>query len=154
MGLDVYIKVPENEKPYIERGTGIYIRKDGGNYELTLEEAKEMYPNAVIEEREYESCYYYSGGITHNLNRMADFAGLYKALWRPEELFPLKEKIYAEDLIETIGEGLKFLKENKEECEKLNPENGWGTYENLVQFTENYYKNLKMHPKSEIEVCR
>lgn len=34
----------------------------------------------------------FSANITHNLGEMADKAGIYKALWRPEDLFekPLK----------------------------------------------------------------
>jgi hypothetical protein len=31
-------------------------------------------------------CEVYSDNITHNLGEMADAAGIYKALWRPEEI--------------------------------------------------------------------
>lgn len=30
----------------------------------------------------------YAANVTHNLNRMADAAGIYLPLWRPEEMTP------------------------------------------------------------------
>lgn len=44
----------------------------------------------------------YDANITHNLNTMAEEAGIYKHLWRPEELGITKAK----DLIEPLAEGL------------------------------------------------
>ena len=41
----------------------------------------------------------YSRNITHNLNDMAEAAGLYEALWRPDDT----GFVYARDLIPEIG---------------------------------------------------
>jgi len=43
----------------------------------------------------------YSANITHNLNEMAGAAGIYKYLWRPEEV----GIYYAENLIDPFTKG-------------------------------------------------
>ena len=48
----------------------------------------------------------YSANITHNLNKMADAAGIYKHLWQPTE----NGIIYAEQLIAPLTEGLANLR--------------------------------------------
>lgn len=88
--------------------------------------------------------------ITHNLATMADNAGLYEALWRPEELGFLK----AYELIPTLEAGLKRLKDSPEHYKKLNPENGWGSYEGLVAFVEQYLEACKENPDADIDVSR
>lgn len=88
--------------------------------------------------------------ITHNMNRMADAAGIYQALWRPEELgFE-----FAWQLIAPLEQGLAYLLANQEELEKLNPPNGWGTYGGLVQFVEEYLTACRKHPTAIISVSR
>ncbi len=48
----------------------------------------------------------YESNITHNLTEMADAVGIYKYLWRPEELGITKAK----DLIKPLADGLVVLK--------------------------------------------
>ena len=88
--------------------------------------------------------------ITHNLGKMAHAAGLYEAIWRPEEINISR----AIDLIPFLEKGLKNLEKNKIELVKLNPENGWGSYEGLLDFVEEYLENCKMYPDSKISVSR
>ena len=64
----------------------------------------------------------YDDNITHNLNKMADAAGIYKYLWKPEEL----GIEFAKDLIKPLTKGLKDLKSNPEKYKKYNSPNGWG----------------------------
>lgn len=92
----------------------------------------------------------YSANITHNLTEMAEKAGIYKALWRPEELGITT----AAKLIPIVEAGLKKLKANPDKFKKFNPSNGWGSYGNLVEFTEEYLKALKAFPDAEITVSR
>ena len=92
----------------------------------------------------------FTANITHNLNSMADAAGIYRHLWRPEEL----GIVYAGELIKPLEEGLRDLKANPTHFKRLNPENGWGSYEGLVAFVEEYLEACKEHPKSLIEVSR
>lgn len=88
--------------------------------------------------------------ITHNLNDMADEAGIYKHLWRPEELGIKK----AEELIEPLRNGLELLKSEPEKFKKFNPENGWGDYEDLVKFVEQYLSHCISWPDAIIHTSR
>lgn len=92
----------------------------------------------------------YTNNITHNLNKMATEAGIYKHLWRPEEIGITK----AEELIMPLMEGLKLLKNDPARFKKLNPENGWGSYEGLIDFIENYLEACVKNPDATIEISR
>jgi hypothetical protein len=88
--------------------------------------------------------------ITHNLGEMADEAGIYKCLWRPEEI-GIRQ---AGQLIQPLSDGLSFLKQYKEKFEKYNPDNGWGSYDILVKAVYEYLKACKQYPFARIDVCR
>lgn len=92
----------------------------------------------------------YWANITHNLNTMAREAGLYKALWRPEDI-PINK---AGDLVPLLEEGLERLKADPTRFRKFNAENGWGVYENLVEFVEKYLRACKENPSATIRVSR
>ncbi len=92
----------------------------------------------------------YWRNITHNLSKMADAAGLYEALWRPEEIGAKKAK----DIIGKVALGLDILKANPEEFKKYNASNGWGKYENLVEFVESYLNALQEYPYADISISR
>jgi hypothetical protein len=100
-----------------------------------------------VDGNEFEAFDY---NITHNLGKMAGKAGLYEALWRPEE----KGWKKAGDIINVLEAGLNDLKERPEYFKQFNPENGWGNYENLVEFVEKYLENCRQYPSSTIEVSR
>lgn len=93
---------------------------------------------------------YYWGNITHNLREMADEAGIYEVLWRHDESNITK----AEQLIEPLTKGLQLLKGDPERFKKLNPKNGWGTYEVLVEFVANYLEAAKEYPLADVRVSR
>ena len=92
----------------------------------------------------------YSCDITHNLTTMAEKAGLYEALWIPEN----KNWTHAEDIIPFLERGLAELKQKPDYFKKFNPSNDWGNYENLVEFVEGYLKSCKENPDAEIEANR
>lgn len=92
----------------------------------------------------------YHAYITHNLTAMADKAGLYEMLWRPDEVGISK----AADLIEPLGEGLARLEANPDGYRELNPKNGWGSYEGLVRFTRDYLDACKQYPDADVYACR
>lgn len=91
----------------------------------------------------------YEANITHNLNKMAEAAGIYKHLWRPEELGIRTAK----ELIEPLTKGLERLRANPEYYMTFNPENKWGNYEVLVKFVEDYIANCESHPEATVKVC-
>ena len=125
---------------------------------------------------------HYEANITHNLNKMAMECGLYEPIWRPYLLFKnelnayLEEKqdefpndfnpkayeyrfestfqILAKQITLAVENGLVNLIDNKEELLKYEPENGWGTYNNLVEFTTKYLAKLKQFPDCIIIVDR
>lgn len=92
----------------------------------------------------------FEANITHNLNKMADQAGIYEALWRPEEI----DCKIAHDLIGKLGLGLDVLKKEPEHFKQWNPSNGWGNYENLVSFVERYLNACIENPNAIISVSR
>lgn len=92
----------------------------------------------------------YDANITHNLNTMATEAGIYELLWRPDEIQITKAK----ELIEPLRQGLHNLKSEPERYKKFNPENGWGSYDGLVKFVENYLNACYEYPDAIIEVSR
>lgn len=92
----------------------------------------------------------YDANITHNLGEMADKAGIYKALWRPEEIGAK----YAKDITKIVEKGLADLKARPEYFEQFNSPNGWGMYEHFVPFVSDYLDALKEYPDAEIHVSR
>ena len=149
MSLDVYLKAKEPFKK--KESSGIFIRKEGKTVEIPEEEWNRLNPGKIPvkfipDEKETRDLFH--ANITHNLNKMADEAGLYEALWNPESL---KVKI-ARDLIIKLSTGLVKLKSDPERFKKLNPENGWGTYEGLVEFVEKYLIACVKNQDAEVEI--
>lgn len=92
----------------------------------------------------------YQTNITHNLGEMADKAGIYYALWRPEEI----EKTKAGEIIHILESGLIALKLKPDYYKTFDSPNGWGLYENFVPFVEKYLNACRQFPDSYIEVSR
>lgn len=93
--------------------------------------------------------------ITHNLNKMAEKAGLYKVLWHPEEYFN-KEEVFVKDILPLLEDGFNKLVANPDYYKKYNADNGWGTYDELVRFLKKYIEYCKMFLEEEviIYVCK
>jgi hypothetical protein len=92
----------------------------------------------------------YRANITHNLNKMADAAGIYNHLWRPDEIGITK----ASELIEPLRAGLNQLVERPSHFEGFNAPNGWGKYEHFVPFIEKYLEACISHPNARVAVSR
>jgi hypothetical protein len=88
----------------------------------------------------------FSANITHNLNKMADAAGIYEALWMPDENGYEK----AEDIIEVVEKGLNELKESPAKYKEYDSPNGWGLYVHFVPWVEKVLTACKEHPKAKI----
>lgn len=103
------------------------------------------------QEREVDEVeYLYDANITHNLSTMADRAGIYHHLWRPDAINIHK----AAALIQPLTEGLERLKSDPEHYKAFNPSNGWGNYNNLVSFVSQYLAACKEYPAAEVGVSR
>ncbi|MHA1828611.1 MAG: hypothetical protein ACTSX6_08185 [Candidatus Heimdallarchaeaceae archaeon] len=146
MSLDISLKIPGSNNK--NNGTGVFIRENGCTREISREEWNEKYPNIepIAIKMDNKNDEVYNANITHNLNTMADRAGIYKYLWRPDEI-GIK---YADQLIKPLTNGLVTLKADPKKFKKYNPPNGWGTYNLLVHFVENYLEACKKYPTAEV----
>ena len=152
MSLDVSLILPgAKRKP----GSGIWVRDCGETRQITREEWDERFPgrepvairepeDVVMDDEVYER------NITHNLNKMADAAGIYKACWRPEEI----GITHAKQLIPLLKVGLERLLADPEKFREFNPKNGWGNYEGLVNFVSDYLAHCEQYPEATVSVSR
>ena len=92
----------------------------------------------------------YSANITHNLATMAEEAGIYRALWRPEEI-GIKT---AAELVPLLEAGLVLLRADPDRFKKHDAPNGWGLYEHFVPFVERYLEACRASPGAEVSVSR
>jgi len=92
----------------------------------------------------------YARNITHNLNKMAEEAGIYQHLWRPEELGIET----AHELIEPLAGGLARLLKDPDHYRKFDAANGWGVYDDFVPFVKQYLDACIANPDAKIEISR
>ena len=99
----------------------------------------------------------YDGNITHNLGKMAgevklsNGMTLYDVLWRPDEQEGLG---FARNISELLNEGWNILLSEPEHFKQWDPENGWGSYEGLVDFVYKYRNACWDNPDAELRVSR
>jgi hypothetical protein len=151
MSLDVYLTV--DEPVPVERGSGIFVRINGETKEVSREEWDAMNPGVepkTIQRDEKETNEVFSAKITHNLGMMADEAGIYKHLWRPEEIGITK----AHQLIEPLIVGVQLMKSDPDRFRKHDAPNGWGTYNSFVPWVEEYIHACCRHPMANVSVWR
>ncbi len=92
----------------------------------------------------------FDGNLTHNLGKMADAAGIYKCLWRPEENgFKL-----AKDILPLLEKGYLDLCENPNKFDIFTPKNSWGSLQGLKEFVCALIEACKQHPESTIDIWR
>jgi len=150
MSLDVYLTVEGVQN--LPSGPHIFIREDGMNKEISHAEWDERFPGRepVTIEFPSDDDGVYCANITHNLNSMAKEAGIYKHLWRPDEIDIQK----AGQLIEPLQKGLAVLRNDPERFRAFNPANGWGTYEGLVSFVGRYLAACEATPAADVSISR
>lgn len=147
MSLDVYLDGAVTRPA----GSGIFIRENGETREISKEECKTSFPGIVLtafHDDEYEECY--SRNVTHNLTKMADAAGIYDPLWRPDAV----GITHAKQLIESLTVGLELLRAEPNKFKALNPPNGWGDYDGFVAFVADYLEACKANPEAKVRVSR
>lgn len=151
MSLDISLKVKKRTKRI--QSSGIFVRQNGQTIEVSEKEWREKNPGRepVRYIRQTKTTNeVFSINITHNLGLMAEKAGIYFAMWRPEE----KGWKYAKDIADVLERGLNKLTENPIYFEQYNPESGWGTYEALVDVLNEYVIACRQYPDAEIVVSR
>ncbi len=92
----------------------------------------------------------FDANITHNLNKMADEAGIYKYVWRPEEL----NIECANDLIEPLRAGIAKMEADPDHYKTFDAENGWGTYSDFLPWLRKYLAACEQYPGAMIWTWR
>jgi len=92
----------------------------------------------------------YHANITHNLNSMAEEAGIYGITWRPEENGIER----AAQLIEPLADGIARMKSDPDRFRRFNPENGWGSYDAFIPWLESYLSACREHPDALVTASR
>ena len=92
----------------------------------------------------------FSANITHNLSEMADEAGIYDIVWRPEE-HNIKT---AEQLIVPLRRAILEMKADPKRFEKHNASNGWGLYEHFLPWLEEYLAACEKMPDATVSANR
>ena len=149
MSLDVYLTLPD--APESVATPRIFIREDGQTKEITRADWDALYPDCEpVTATISTDGKVYTNNITHNLNTMAQAAGLYRCLWYPDE----EGCTYARELIVPLSMGLAVLTDDPERFMLLEPDNGWGTYQGLVRFCAAYLAACIEYPDAEVSVWR
>ena len=92
----------------------------------------------------------FQANITHDLNRMAAFAGIYSCLWRPED----DGITEARQLIAPLEKALADLKARPVYYLQFDSSNGWDPYVHFVHFVEQYLRACKKYPLAIVVVYR
>ena len=95
-----------------------------------------------------ETCW--EANITHNLNRMAGEAGIYKILWRADE----QGITTAKDLTRPITDAITLMESDPERFRPFDAKNGWGTYEHFVPWLKELRDASIKYPDATVEVSR
>jgi hypothetical protein len=90
----------------------------------------------------------FDANITHNLNKMADAAGIYEALWHPERTTIKKASELAAVLLPAIAD----MKARPDFYKQFDAENGWGTYREFIPWLDRLYDACIEHPDASIQV--
>ena len=162
MSLSISIYAEETKT---QTTSGVFVRRNGERFELSIEEATETIPG--FEPVKVETDEVFSTNITHNLNEMASKCGLYEAMWRPYKLlseydetfdgdeeyqFAKENRVLCSDVIPQLEKGIEELKNNRETYVAYNPPNGWGSYEGLLETATSFYTACCEYPEGEISV--
>lgn len=88
-----------------------------------------------------------SFNATHNLTEMWTEAGCFDALYN-------SDGIKAKHIRPFLEKGLKLMIIKSDSFKKLNPENGWGSYEGAVKFLENVINACLENKESRVHISK
>jgi len=88
--------------------------------------------------------------ITHNLNRMAEEAGVYDVLWRPEE----NGVKLAVQLVKPLEAAIEMMMADPSRFQAHDAPNGWGTFEQFLPWLVKVLHACRAHPEAEVRAGR
>jgi hypothetical protein len=139
MGLDIYFYK-----------TGVDIQKNRDDISDAYRRLQTIKDEMERLENDSVDADLFSIGITHNLNEMAKAIGLYKILWRPEEV----GITVASQMISPLEDGIKELEVNPDKYKAYNAPNGFGNYDDLMKFCKSLLRKCRKFPDAVIEASR
>ncbi len=89
----------------------------------------------------------FHSNMTHNVVPMWKKAGIYDSVYNSEGR-------RAGDVAKELYGGFVHMKEEPEIFEKLNPSNGWGSYDTAVEFLEELISACNEHPDGVIRISK
>jgi len=92
----------------------------------------------------------FHANCTHNLIPMAEACGLYEPLWGSSDVAHRR----ASEIVEPLRAGIRNLERGKDVFVTMNPTNGWGTYEGLLEFARKVLRACEEEPEAFVEVSR
>ena len=139
MGLDLYFfKKDINIQEIRDNISNLYDKLRAVQEEI--EQLEDIYDDAKLADV----------SITHNLNKMADAVGLSDVLWEPNKM----GIILAYQMIPFLEKGIKKLRENPGKYKAFNAPNGYGKYEDFVNFCDSVLRWCNKYPDAAIEANR
>jgi hypothetical protein len=93
---------------------------------------------------------FFDQNITHNLTAMADEAGVYQAVWRPEEV----GITHARQLVEPLRKAVTAMRADPERFKKHDSPNGWGLYKHFLPWLEKYLAACEEYPDARVRASR
>jgi len=92
----------------------------------------------------------YWANITHNLNEMADEAGIYGVVWHPED----NGVVVAQSLVDPLSKAIKMMENDPDRFKRHNSPNGWGLYEHFLPWLKKYLNACQENPNAKVRVSR
>ncbi len=92
----------------------------------------------------------FQANYTHNVIEMAEEAGIYDCVWRPDE----HGLEIAAHIIGPLRKGIALMKADPERFKKLDPPNKWGSYDTFLPWLESYLAACEEWPAATVETCR
>jgi hypothetical protein len=92
----------------------------------------------------------FEANITHNLGTMAAEAGIYRHVWRPEEI----NITTAGELIEPLEKAIEDMEARPDHYQQFDCFNGWGTYDDFLPWLKKYLEACRNNQDARIEACR
>jgi hypothetical protein len=153
MSLNVYLEIDQPHDAPTRQA--IFVCRGGAAVEITREDWDALHPGVepamtMVSISPGDPARVFEHKITHNLRKLAEAAGIYRHLWRPEEI----DISHARQLVESLSEGLQRLKADPETYRRHSPPNGWRDYDGLVAFVEAYLAACREHPEAKVRVWR
>ena len=118
--------------------------------EGTKEEVDCECPNCHNEHKREFAETFYSANITHNLIPMAEEAGIYAIVWRPEENGIEK----ALQLVEPLKKAINEMAADVPRFKAHDSENGWGLYKHFLPWLVELLAACESYPNAIPRVSR